>query len=266
MRAKMTKISTGVVLAAGCGIRLAGAECAGTSKLLIPVQKKPLICHPIRGLELAGCRRIVVVLGHSADDVRGSIANFYTGSGRIEFVFNPLYRMSNGVSVLCTQHHITEDFFLVMGDHLVSDAIMADLPAHQPPAGGATLLVDRRLDRVFDLEDATKVQEKSGRIHRIGKKITDFNCVDIGVFSATPGLFGALAAALAETGDASLSDGVQRLADAGLMRAAPVEGYWQDIDTPEMLAHAEENLCSSSMRIDEKLKAVQPVAAFHSSM
>ena len=239
MQAITKKISTGVVLAAGCGIRLADSECAGSSKLLIPVQDKPLICHSIRGLELAGCRRIIVVLGHSADDVRGAIAHSYTGSGHIEFVFNPLYKMSNGVSVLCTRNHITEDFFLVMGDHLVSDDIMTGLPGLQPPAGGATLLVDHRLDRVFDLEDATKVQEKSGRIHRIGKKIPVFNCVDIGVFSATTALFAALDVVLCEKGDASLSDGIQRLADAGLMRAAPIAGYWQDIDTPEMLAYAE---------------------------
>ncbi len=239
MRADTERISTGVVLAAGCGIRLAGAECPGTSKLLLPVQGKPLICHAIRGLELAGCRRIVVVLGHSAANLRESIARSYTGSGQLEFVFNALYKMSNGVSVQCVKEHITENFFLVMGDHLVSDDIMTALPTHEPPAGGATLLVDRRLERVFDLDDATKVQEKSGRIQCIGKKIPDFNCVDIGVFSATPGLFAALDAVLAEKGDASVSDGIQRLADAGLMRAAPVDGYWQDIDTPEMLAHAE---------------------------
>ncbi|MCU0558961.1 MAG: NTP transferase domain-containing protein [Desulfobacterales bacterium] len=239
MRAYSKRISTGVVLAAGCGVRLAGAECPGLSKLLIPVQEKPLIWHSIRGLELAGCRRIIVVLGHSADGVREAVARAYSGGARIEFVFNPRYRRSNGVSVLCAQHHVTENFFLAMGDHLVSDDIMTGLPAHPPPDGGATLLVDHRLERVFDLEDATKVQQANGRIHRIGKKIDEFNCVDIGVFSATPGLFAALAAVLAEKGDASLSDGIQRLADAGRMRAAAVDGYWQDIDTPEMLAHAE---------------------------
>jgi 1L-myo-inositol 1-phosphate cytidylyltransferase len=233
------KITTGVVLAAGCGVRLAETECALPSKLLIPVRQKPLVWHAIRGLELAGCRRILVILGHAADEVRESIERTYDGNGQIEFLFNPLYKMSNGVSVLCAKDHLTGNFQLVMGDHLVSDDIMTALPACKPPPGGTVLLIDRRLDRIFDLDDATKVQERYGRIYRIGKTISDYNGVDIGVFSSTPGLFTALEAVLAEKGDASLTDGIQRLADAGLMRAAPIDGYWQDIDTPEMLAYAE---------------------------
>jgi choline kinase len=218
---------------------LAETEGGCPSKLLIRVQDKPLIWHAIRGLELAGCRRILVILGHAAGQVRSTIRNTYAGRSRIEFIFNPLYRLSNGVSVLCAENYLTENFQVVMGDHLVSDEIMLRLPMCPPPVGGAMLLVDRRLDRVFDLTDATKVYEEAGRICRIGKSLTDFNCIDIGVFSATPGLFRALQAVLAEKGDVSLTDGIQRLADGGLMAATPVEGYWQDIDTPEMLAHAE---------------------------
>ena len=238
------KITAGVVLAAGCGARLAGAECSSGSKLLISVQGKPLVWHAIRGLELAGCRRIVVILGHAAEEVRASILGAYAGRGKIEFLFNPLYRLSNGVSLLRAKDHLAENFQLVMGDHLVGDDIMTALPMCPPPAGGATLLVDRRLDNVFDLNDATKVFEKCGRICRIGKTVADFNCVDIGVFSSTPGLLAALDAVLKKKGDASLTDGIQRLADAGLMRAAPIDGYWQDIDTPEMLAHAESHFSS----------------------
>lgn len=233
------KITAGVVLAAGCGVRLAEADCSSASKLLIPVQGNPLIWHAIRGLELSGCRRILVILGHEAAEVRSAILDTYIGSSRIEFIFNPLYKFSNGVSVLCAKDHLAENFQLVMGDHLVGDEIMASLPMYRPPVGGATLLVDRRLDRIFDLADATKVQEEDGRIRRIGKTIDHFNCVDTGIFSATPGLFAALQAVVSEKGDASLTDGIQRLADAGRMRAVPVNGYWQDIDTPEMLEHAE---------------------------
>lgn len=244
MKTGRDRITSGIVLAAGCGVRLSETRCSSASKLLIPVSGKPLVWHAVRGLELAGCTRIVVVLGYAAEEVHASILRTYKGSSRIEFLFNPLYRLSNGISVLCAKDYLEENFHLVMGDHLVSDDIMTSLPVIEPPERGATLLVNRCLDTIFDLEDATKVYEKGGRIRRIGKTISGFNCVDIGVFSSTPGLFTALEAVRAQKGDVSLTDGVQRLADQGLMRAVPVDGYWQDIDTPEMLAHARMHFCS----------------------
>ena len=46
-------------------------------------------------------------------------------------------------------------------------------------------------------------------------------------------------------GDASLSEGVAALAAADRMAVLDIEGgFWQDVDTPEMLAHAERCLAA----------------------
>jgi choline kinase len=105
------------------------------------------------------------------------------------------------------------------------------------------LLVDYKLDTIFDMDDATKVRVQNGRPVEIGKKLREYNCVDTGVFVATDGLMQALSTVYEAEGDAALSDGVQRLMEDGRMRTLDIEdGFWQDVDTPQMLAHAEKKL------------------------
>jgi choline kinase len=105
------------------------------------------------------------------------------------------------------------------------------------------LLVDRKIDSVFDLDDATKVQSANGKVVAIGKQLQTYDCIDTGVFVGTPGLVDAIGEVAAAHGDASLSAGVQALSGRGLMEVLDVgDAHWMDVDTPQMLADAEERL------------------------
>jgi 1L-myo-inositol 1-phosphate cytidylyltransferase len=227
---------TGIILAAGFGSRLADA---GSLKPLTLVAGVPLLLRAVHSMEKAGCARIVVVVGHGKDDVMAGLAG-YRGASEIIFADNPRHDLANGVSVLAARPHVKGDFVLAMADHVVGDEVMALARSTVPAPGTAVLLVDYKLDTIFDMDDATKVLAQDGRIDRIGKAIPEYNCVDCGVFICSQALMDAIAAVYDAKGDASLSHGVQALAERGNMLVADIgDGFWQDVDTPAMLAHAE---------------------------
>jgi bifunctional UDP-N-acetylglucosamine pyrophosphorylase/glucosamine-1-phosphate N-acetyltransferase len=67
-----------IVLAAGLGTRMK----SDLPKVLIPVLERPMIEYVLDSLTAAGVRRVVVVVGHRADDVKQLLA----GRPGIEFV------------------------------------------------------------------------------------------------------------------------------------------------------------------------------------
>ncbi len=236
-------MKTGVILAAGFGSRLAGADTDTDLKPLTSVGGTPLIYRTIESLNMAGCDKVVIVLGFGFEEIKNDILDSYTGDIPIEFAHNKRYDLSNGISVLAAEPFVEGDFILTMADHILSDQMMKLAGAHQPDEGTATLLVDYKVDEIFDMDDATKVMVKEGRIKAIGKLISKYNCIDTGVFVCTKGLMEEIKKVYKATGDASLSDGVQALAEAGKMHTLDIgDAFWQDVDTPEMLSHAEQLL------------------------
>lgn len=235
---------TGIILAAGFGSRLAGTQEATNLKPLTPVAGTPLLIRTLNSLETAGCTRAVIVVGYGMETVQAEIQDRYDGPLALTFAVNEHYDLQNGVSVLAAEPYVDQGpFLLTMADHVLGDTLMEKARRHRPPERGATLLVDHKLSTIFDMDDATKVRVENGRPQSIGKRLDDYNCVDTGVFVATDGLMEALSAVYAAKGDAALSDGIQRLMGEGRMQTLDIgAGFWQDVDTPEMLAHAEEML------------------------
>ena len=232
--------STGIILAAGYGSRLSGSNGVTDLKPLTPVAGIPLIIHALGNLSVAGCTKAVIVLGYAPDRVKSAVEKTYNGPLDVQFVVNDRFDSKNGLSVLAARPLVDGPFLLTMSDHITDPEMMEQAGHHVPPEQGATLLVDYKLDTIFDIDDATKVLENGRRIRAIGKQLRMYNCVDTGVFVCTPGLMDALQAVVEEEGDAALSDGIRHLSEQKRMSTLDIgTSYWQDVDTPEMLAHAE---------------------------
>jgi 1L-myo-inositol 1-phosphate cytidylyltransferase len=234
----MTNVKTCLILAAGNGTRLRTVS-GGLPKPLVPFRGKPILEHVIRGAQQAGIDRFVVVVGYRSDLIRRWFDGRKFGNASVTLLENPEYHKHNGISVLKASEVIHEKFLLLMADH-VFEPETAKVLMKQPLAPDEVILaVDPGVDRVFDLDDATKVRRDGNHIVDIGKEIANYDALDTGMFLCSPVLFEKLESAITD-GNCSLSDGMRQLARERRLRALEIgDAGWQDLDTPEALAHAE---------------------------
>ncbi len=233
----MKKVNQCLILAAGKGTRIRSVS-AGLPKPLVDFRGKPILEHVIDKAHQAGIEKFVIVVGHRSDLIRSWFDGRSLGVS-VTFVENPDYHKANGISALKAKNEINENFLLLMADHIFEPETARAL-LQQPLASGEVILaVDPNIDRIFDLDDATKVLRDGDRIVDIGKEIADYDALDTGMFLCSPALFDRLEAATKD-GNCSLSDGMRQLAAERRLRALEIgEGQWQDLDTPEALAYAE---------------------------
>ena len=235
----MPKTKLALILAAGNGSRLA-ARSGELPKPLVPLYDKPLLEHVVNGALEAGIERFVIVVGYRGRMIQEWYKTRPFRGADVTFVENPDYRKDNGVSVLCAKDLIRESFLLLMSDHIFDPATAAAL-LHQPLGNDEVILaVDRKIDAVFDLDDATKVRLEDDHIVEIGKNLRRYNALDTGMFLCQPSLFLWLESALTN-GNCSLSDGLRLLAQNRAFRGFDIgDRFWQDVDTPAALDYVRE--------------------------
>jgi choline kinase len=198
-----------------------------------------LLEHVILRAHEAGVDRFVIVVGYRGDAIRRLFADRPIGGVSVTVVENLEYHKDNGVSVLKAGDQIRDPFLLLMADHLFEPRTARALLEEPLIPGEVILAVDPKLDRIFDLDDATKVRREGDRIVDIGKEIVEYDAFDTGMFLCSPALFDILEWVKKE-GNCSLSDGMRMLGRNGRLRAFDIEdAAWQDVDTPEALAYAQ---------------------------
>ncbi len=229
-----------LIIAAGYGSRLRDIS---DSKPLTPIAGIPLLELGVRQARAAGAAKVVVVTGHEAERLEAGLPALAQRAG-IEVIAARVADWSkpNGWSVIAGAERIAGDYLLMMSDHIFSGSILTRLARQGGADRGVTLAIDRRCDNpLVDPDDATWVRlDGRGFIAAIGKTIAPYDAVDCGAFLATPELADAIRAAIAEGKAGSLSEGMQKLADAG--RAATMDvgqAWWLDVDGPRAHALAE---------------------------
>ena len=231
-----------VILAAGQGHRLLESS-GGVPKPLIPVLGVPLLERTLLSCRAAGITEVFVVVGYRQELLQPAIAAWARRYDMaLHVVQNPVWVEGNGTSALAVAPYLGQAFFLLMCDHVFTPAMLGELLAAEDGTEVCRLAVDRRIEAIFDLPDATKVRLDGPMITAIGKDIVPFDAIDTGLFLCRPFLFNALERARA-AGDSSLSGGMRQLLTTGQLRAVDIgTHFWSDVDTPASLAYTERAL------------------------
>jgi choline kinase len=236
----MIAISEAVILMAGTGSRLRESDNS-ILKPLVPVLGRPLICYTMDALVRAGIKKLNIVVGYESERLSTKVKLLAPPGLALSFIHNLDWQKQNGISVLAAAKSVDAHFLLTMSDHLFDQSIV-DLLIREASVDRLNLAIDRKIDSVFDLDDAMKVQTRGDCITAIGKELETYDAIDTGLFVCPPEFFAYLERAKRD-GDCSLADGVRLMATEGKARVIDIgSAWWQDIDTPDMLEHVESEM------------------------
>ena len=241
----MSAISEAVILIAGQGSRLRGAD-KNFLKPFVPVLGRPLLSYILDAARCAGISTTHFVVGYESDRVIAQARQLIPPHISASFIVNRDWRKQNGISLLAAAGHVSAPFLLTMGDHLFDDTIVDRLLDNFEP-GLLNIGIDRKLHSIVDLDDAMKVRTRGNQVIGIGKNLRNYDAIDTGLFICPSEIFDYLerAKSVRSRSDCSLADGIRLMAGDRKVHAFDIgESWWQDVDTRQMLQQAEKQLAA----------------------
>jgi len=230
-----------LIIAAGQGRRL---RPIGDTKPLVTLLGLGLIERVILTAKKSGIKEFCIVTGYNGEKIREQLSDGEKYGVRIQYVQNDSWIRGNAISVLKARDHFKESFVLLMADHNYDHRILNELLKTKIGKDECILCVDKSPGDHLNIDDATKVQTVDHRIDSIGKDLSDYDCIDTGIFICNPVIFDALEQSISK-GDEGLSGGIKILAQQHKMRYMSLgDNFWIDVDDKTDRKNAELLICN----------------------
>jgi len=230
-----------LIIAAGQGIRL---RPIGDTKPLVTLLGLGLIERVILTAKKSGIKEFCIVTGYHGEKIRKQLSDGGKYGVKIQYVENDEWIRGNAISVLKAKDHFKESFVLLMADHNYDHRILNELLKTKIEKDECILCVDKNPGDHLNMDDATKVRTVDNRIEAIGKDLSDYDCIDTGIFICNPIIFDVLEQSISK-GDEGLSGAIKILAQRCKMKCMPLgDNFWIDVDDKTDRQNAELLICN----------------------
>jgi dTDP-glucose pyrophosphorylase len=233
----MTKIDKAVLLAAGRGTRMRDLT-ADLPKPMIRVRGKPVLLHIVEGLQTAGIKNFLIIVGYHGETVRDYFGDGTCYGLRIHYATQIVQDGTGRVVSLAQDFAGDSPFVLSYGDILIDrrnykslvylpddvEAIITVKRGEDVSKGGAVFLNEEM--ELVDLREKSKAGEPTSPWYNAG------------IYTFRPSIFEFTAKLEPSSrGEYELTDAIRDLAMSGKkVKALELVGEWADVRDPEILA------------------------------
>ncbi|MBL7649653.1 MAG: NTP transferase domain-containing protein [Candidatus Hydrogenedentes bacterium] len=165
----------GVILAAGGGSRM-GPLADHCPKALLPVANVPLIIRHVETLRALNVREILVVIGHHAALIEGTLGDGREHGVAIHYVQqHERHGLAHAVAALAS--HISRPFYLLLGDiYFEFTHLGVAARVFEAEGAAAVLAIERGAEPAAVRRNFSVDLEPGGRIRRVVEKPAEVDC------------------------------------------------------------------------------------------
>jgi UDP-N-acetylglucosamine diphosphorylase / glucose-1-phosphate thymidylyltransferase / UDP-N-acetylgalactosamine diphosphorylase / glucosamine-1-phosphate N-acetyltransferase / galactosamine-1-phosphate N-acetyltransferase len=233
----MSNISKAVLLAAGRGTRMRELT-AELPKPMIKVRGKPILLHIVEGLQAAGIKNFLIIVGYHGDAVRSYFGDGTCFGLQIKYATQVVQDGTGRVVDLARDFVDQSPFILSYGDILVdpgnyksivdlADEVEAivSVKQNEDVSKGGAVFVNEQME-VTDIREKSEPGEMASAWYNAG------------VYAFRPSIFNWTSKLQpSPRGEYELTDAVRELAQSGRkVQAVELSGEWADVRDPEILA------------------------------